>query len=112
MGRDEFQAVLQNATEEQLSALDEAHWRYMSLIGIVSDVLPAEVVAGDVAKFPEMIKRGEDGLPIFKDADCDVFMVAITGLPLEFCKAWKDKDFYELHGESVDDVFERGGFAS
>lgn len=112
MGRDEFEAVLQNANEEQLSALDEAHWRYMSLIGIVSDVLPAEVVAGDVAKFPDMIKRDEEGLPIFKDADCDAFMVAITGLPLEFCTAWKDKDFYKLHGESVDDVSARGGFAS
>ena len=111
MGRDEFQAVLQNATEEQLSALDEAHWRYMSLIGIVSEVLPPKVVAGDVARFPEMIKRDKDGLPIFKDADCDVFMVAITGLPIDFCTAWKDKDFYELHGESVDDVCEKGGFS-
>lgn len=107
MERDEFEAVLQSATEEQLSALDMAHWRYMSLIGIVSDVLPDEVVAGDVAKFPEMIKGDEQGLPIFKDADCDVFMVAITGLPLEFCTAWKDKDFFEIQGESVDEVFGR-----
>lgn len=111
MNKEEFQAVLQNATEEQLRALDEAHWRYMSLIGIVSDVLPAEVVAGDVTRFPEMIKRDKDGLAIFTDADCEVFMAAITGLPREFCTAWKDKDFYELHGESVDDVFARGGFA-
>ncbi|WP_408601468.1 hypothetical protein [Pseudomonas sp. PLMAX] len=112
MNRDEFEAVLQDATEEQLTALDEAHWRYMSLIGIVSDVLPAEVVAGDVAKFPEMIKRDDGGLPIFKDADCDEFMVAITGLPREFCTAWKDKDFYELHGESVDDAAASGEFSS
>lgn len=43
----EFKATLRPATQAQLDRLDRAHWRYISLIGLVSDVVAAGVVAAD-----------------------------------------------------------------
>jgi len=103
MTPDEFAAVLKQTTEAQREALDGAHWRYISLIGLVHDALPAEVVAADQKSFPHLIKR-PNGYPLFSDADCTAFMVAITGLSAEFCEAWKDHDFYELHGETAEEM--------
>ena len=100
MTPNEFTATLAVATQGQLETLDQAHWRYMSLIGIVSDALPADVVEADQKAYPQLIKR-DGGLAVFNDADCTVFMVAITGLSPEFCEAWRDKDFYDLHGETA-----------
>ncbi len=106
MTPDQFTAVLERATETERDALDAAHWRYMSLIGIVCDVLPAEVVNADREAFPQFIKQA-DGSPVFSDADCTAFMVAVTGLAAEFCEAWKDHDFYELHGETAEEMAAR-----
>lgn len=103
---DEFNAVLERATEAEREALDWAHWRYISLIGLVHDALPAEVVATDQEAFSHFIKQ-MDGRPLFNDADCTAFMVAVTGLSAEFCEAWKDHDFYELHGETAEEMAAR-----
>nr|WP_228857604.1 hypothetical protein [Pseudomonas syringae]QOQ33440.1 hypothetical protein [Pseudomonas syringae pv. actinidiae] len=104
----EFNSTLKMATPKQLESLDQAHWRYMSLIGIVSDVLSLAEVVADKKAYPQFIKS-ENGLPVFNDADCKAFMVAITGLSPEFCEAWKDKDYYELHGETVQDTVAKSG---
>ncbi|WP_443694938.1 hypothetical protein [Pseudomonas sp.] len=103
MTPEKFTDTLKTATPSQLESLDEAHWRYMSLIGIVSDVLPAEVVEADKNGYPQFIKL-DAGLPVFNDADCTTFMEAITGLPSELCEAWRDKDYYELHGETPEET--------
>lgn len=103
MTPDEFTAVLNEATEAEREALDGAHWRYISLIGLVDDALPEEVVAADRKAYPHLIKQ-VDERPLFSDADCTAFMVAVTGFSVEFCKAWKDHDFYELHGETVEEM--------
>ncbi|KPC31050.1 Uncharacterized protein ABJ99_4866 [Pseudomonas syringae pv. cilantro] len=104
----EFTTTLKTATPKQLESLDQAHWRYMSLIGIVSDVLPLDVVAADQKAYPEFIKS-ENDLPVFNDADCKAFMMAITGLSPAFCEAWKDKDYYQLHRETVQETVARSG---
>lgn len=111
MTPDEFTAVLERATEAEREALDAAHWRYISLIGLVHDVVPAKVVAADQEAFPHFIKQ-MDGRPVFSDADCTAFMVAVTGLSAEFCEAWKDHDFYELHGETAEEMAARESAAS
>ncbi|OEC68268.1 hypothetical protein A7D21_27295 [Pseudomonas sp. AP19] len=111
MTPDEFTAVLERATEGERVALDGAHWRYISLIGLVHDALPAEVVAADQKAYPHFIKQ-MDGSPLFSDADCTAFMVAVTGLSAEFCEAWKDHDFYELHGETAEEMAARQSSAS
>ncbi|VVN26588.1 hypothetical protein PS623_04565 [Pseudomonas fluorescens] len=103
----QFAAVLDRATEAEREALDGAHWRYISLIGLVHDALPAEVVATDKEAYQHFIKRCEEGRPVFSDADCIAFMTAITGLSHEFCAAWKDHDFYELHGETFEEMAAR-----
>ncbi|UST77235.1 hypothetical protein [Pseudomonas siliginis] len=107
----EFTSVLEQATEAEREALDGAHWRYISLIGLVHDALPAEVVDADQKAFPHFIKQ-VDGNPLFSDADCTAFMVAVTGLSAEFCEAWKDHDFYELHGETAEEMAARESAAS
>ena len=108
MAPEEFTATLNGATQEQLDSLEQAHWRYMNLAGIVFDGIAPDVVAADKATFPQYIKRDNgSGSPVFSDADCKDFMVTITGLSAEFCEAWRDRDFYELHGETADDMASR-----
>ena len=103
MTPDEFNTILNGATEAERAALDGAHWRYISLIGLVDDAHPGEVVAADKKAYPHFIKQ-QDGNPVFVDADCTAFMVAVTGLAAEFCEAWMDHDFYELHGETPEEM--------
>lgn len=67
MTPDEFVAVLERATEAERETLDGAHWRYISLIGLVHDALPAEVVAADQKAYLHFIKQ-MDGSPLFSDA--------------------------------------------
>lgn len=69
------------------------------------------MVAAYQEAFPHFIKQ-MDGRPLFSDADCISFMVAVTGLSAEFCGAWKDHDFYELHGETVEKMAARECAAS
>ena len=102
----EFNAVLDRATKAEREALDAAHWRYISLIGLVHDAMPAEIVAADKLAYAHFIKQ-EDGHPVFVDADCTAFMAEVTGLATEFCEAWKDYDFYELHGETAEEMAAR-----
>ncbi|KAA8704143.1 hypothetical protein [Pseudomonas cannabina] len=99
----EFAAKLTKATPFQLKALDDAHWRYISLIGLVSDAVPADVVEADQKAYPGFIKLNGTKI-VFNDADCEVFMASVTGLPVEMCAAWRDKDFYTLHGETADEM--------
>lgn len=106
MAPEEFTAALNGATQEQLDSLEQAHWRYMNLAGIIFDGIAPDVVAADKAAFPHYIKQDNDR-PVFSDADCKDFMVAITGLSAEFCEAWRDRDFYDLHGETADDMASR-----
>lgn len=103
----EFTAILSKATASQLEALDAAHWRYMTLIGIVDGEVSDEVATADRDAYPLFIKKGDTGLPIFSDADCVAFMAAITGLSVAFCAAWRDKDFYDLHGETGEEMAAR-----
>lgn len=106
MTPEQFTSVLERATKAELESLDGAHWRYISMIGLVSDVLPADVVTADQQAYPHLIKQ-EDGRSVFNDEDCKTFMVAITGLSTEFCEAWRDHDFYELHGETAEQMAAR-----
>jgi len=103
MTPEQFTAVLKLATPEQLDALDQAHWRYISLIGLVSDVLPDEVVETDRNAYPHLIKSP----PKYNDEECKTFMVEITGLSPELCEAWRDQDFYALHGETGEEMGRR-----
>ncbi|MDM1715168.1 hypothetical protein HX137_31630 [Pseudomonas sp. 165] len=103
MTPEQFTAVLKLATPEQLDALDQAHWRYISMMGLISDVLPDEVVEADRKAYPHFIKSR----PVYNDDECKTFMVEVTGLSPEFCEAWRDQDFYTLHGESGEDMGRR-----
>lgn len=108
MKKEIFDSILASATETQKDALDSAHWRYMSLIGIVYDVLPADVVAEDKRDYAAMIRLNE-GLPVFSGKDCIEFMIAKTGLSAELCEAWMEHDYYELNRETHEETLKRLG---
>lgn len=103
---DHYTAVLSAASPAQLDSLDQAHWRYITLIGLVSDVLPVDQVQADQIAYPQFISQN-DGMPVFNDDDCTTFMVAVTGLSSALCEAWRDKDFYDLHGETAEEMASR-----
>lgn len=101
MTPNQFKAALRPATQAQRDRLDRAHWRYISLIGLVTDVVAASVVSADKKAYPQYIKRLE-GRPVFNDDDCVSFMAQVTGLAPVLCAAWRDQDFYQLHGETAE----------
>lgn len=100
MTPEQFTAVLKLATPDQLDALDQAHWRYISMMGLVSDVLPDEVVEADRKAYPQFIRSQ----PAYNDEECKAFMVEVTGLSSEFCETWRDQDFYNIHGETGEEM--------
>lgn len=104
MSPEQFIAVLEGASEQQLETLDLAHWRYMTLIGLLHDGVPTDVAAQDQTQYAHLIKPGSDGKPVFHDEDCEKFMADITGLSPEVCAAWRDFDFFEQHGETPEQM--------
>ncbi|QPH46965.1 hypothetical protein IYR97_24595 (plasmid) [Pseudomonas fulva] len=93
---DELRTALAAATQIQLHALEESHWRYMTLIGSVNGVVATEVAAADRTAYPQYAKK--PGVRTsFSEEDCIAFMMRITGLSSAMCAAWADPDFYSLH---------------
>lgn len=108
MSPEQINAILSPATPAQLGELHKAHWRYMSLVGMVSDVILQDTVASDRKAYPQFVKS-ESGMVVFNDSDCVTFMAEVTGLSTEFCEAWKNYDYYVLHGETVHEAVARDG---
>jgi len=108
MNLQEIKTILAPVSDHDLQELDIAHWRYISLIGLVSGALSQDVVEADQKAYPQYIKR-VSGSVVFNDADCVAFMVEITGLKPLLCEAWKNHDYYVVNGETVHDTMAREG---
>lgn len=100
MSPEEFHAVLGTATPDQLTALEQAHWRYITLIGDAHDVVDPAIAAGDREAFPHYASM-PGAKRIFSEVDCNSFMISITGLSAEMCDAWADHEFYSHHGHTA-----------
>jgi hypothetical protein len=97
--------LLASVTDEQLEILDQAHSRYRAMVGLGSGdggIDPA-IQAQDCADFPKMIKRGKNGLAVYSDSDCAIFMAKVSGLRRELCSYWMRYDFLREHGVSVEE---------
>lgn len=79
---------------ELFNLLEEAHLRYMHLIGITSGDFDDDVIANDRIKFAEIYSRSQQGkVAVFDDNDCIMMMSAIYGLPKLLCKLYIINDF-------------------
>jgi hypothetical protein len=84
---------------DERSRLEEAHERYMYFTGVHTDRPMVDHVEQDRAAFPHLLEFTSEGLPNLSDERCADFMVAITGLPRDWCLAWEEIAFVETHGE-------------
>ncbi|HDS0956934.1 TPA: hypothetical protein ACG5DM_004297 [Pseudomonas putida] len=96
MNLDDLRTALAAATQMQLHALEESHWRYMTLIGSVNGVVPTGVAAADRTAYPQYAKK-PGSRTSFSEEDCITFMMHITGLSSAMCAAWADPDFYLIN---------------
>lgn len=96
--------LLDAVSDEQLTALELASARYRAMVGLGSsdDIDPA-IQAQDQAIFPQMLRRNENGLPVFSDNDCTTFMAKVSGLPKELCSYWIRYEFLNEHRMSVEE---------
>lgn len=86
--------LFEDLPTELHNVLEEAHLRYMHLIGITSGDFDDEVVANDRIKFAEIYSRSQQGKsPIFDDNDCVDLMSSVYELPKLLCKMYIVNDF-------------------
>ena len=81
------------------AALAAAHERYMYFTGVYTDTPAVDHIARDRAAFAPLLKFTGDGRPSLSDERCAEFMVAVTGLPRDWCDAWEEVEFLREHGE-------------
>lgn len=96
--------MLKAIPRDKRAALAAAHDRYMYFAGVYTDRNPefsVEQIAEDRTRFAHLLKFTDDGRPALSDERCAEFMVAVTGLPREWCLAWDEVEFIETHGEDV-----------
>lgn len=101
-------STLAGATKDQRDALENAHWRYMAFAGLISDDEYQKQAEEDRARYPHLLKFTPDGTPVISDQRTADFMVAVTGLPRDWCLAWDESDFYETHGVTSDEAVQLG----
>ena len=102
------QGTLATLTQDQLDTLENAHWRYMAFAGVVlhSDYVAQAI--DDQKTFPDLLKFDANGKPVTSDQRAADFMVAVTGMPRDWCLAWDEHDFYETHGVTSEDAAQAG----
>jgi hypothetical protein len=95
--------LLESVTDEQLDVLDNVYSRYWAMVGMADSQVDASTLAEDRANFAHLIRRGPNGLPVFSDTDCAIFMAKVSGLPRDLCTYWMRYDFLNEHGISVEE---------
>jgi len=76
-----------NITEKQRQELIDLSWRYAVLIGVTDHqgIISAEQVEADRKRWPHLIHKNDDGLPIFDEGEAANFMAELSGLPADDC---------------------------
>mgnify|MGYP006359620519 FL=1 len=97
--------LLESVSDEQLVILDQVHSRYQSMVylGSGQEGIDQAILAQDRANFPQMLRRGKNGLPVYRDSDCAIFMAKVSGLPKELCSYWIRYEFLNEHRMSVEE---------
>lgn len=95
---EEARKIIAELPSETKAVLDAAHERYMCFSGVHDPEQNADHVAEDRTAFAHLLVY-VDGNPSLSDERCADFMVAVTGLPLEWCLAWGESAFAAEHGD-------------
>ncbi|MHD0644420.1 hypothetical protein ACYPKM_02135 [Pseudomonas aeruginosa] len=103
-----FTAILEPCTQDQMDALEDAHWRYMNLQGIIQDDDMRATTEADRAAFPHLWKPRADHALVYVHTDCIEFMHKVTSLSERICEAFICQDFYDTHGITVEEAGQRG----
>ncbi|ENL3627971.1 hypothetical protein AB4739_004565 [Salmonella enterica] len=92
--KDEAQAELDRLLENYkepnsiLSELETAQWHYMDLVGVTWSGLFDKCVLDIERKENSNLIKVSDGLPIFEEDHCAVFMSNKHDLPLQLCAVY------------------------
>jgi hypothetical protein len=86
-----------HVTDEELQLLT---WRFAAMIGVIAQseaYADANEIASDRAQRRHLIVRNKHGDPVFDFDQCAVWMVGLSGEPLERCRKivfaeWGDED--------------------
>jgi hypothetical protein len=101
MNYEQARKVLGPIPPQERSRLADAHERYMYFAGAFTDRPNVDRIAEDREAFPHLLLAfTDDGRPSLSDELCADFMVAITGLPRDWCIAWDEIEFVDAHGEN------------
>lgn len=87
---------------ELLDALEDAGWRYATLIGIVDpeeEDVPASVRASDREKYGHMIRKADNGGPLWVCREATTFVCELTGAARETATAWLNNEWHAPAGE-------------
>ena len=88
--QDELERLLSEieCREFTIDKLETAQWHYMDVVGITSSGLfNEEQLETERLENPHIIKK-EDGLTVFEDEQCILFMSKKHGIPLRLCAAY------------------------
>ncbi|WP_321966981.1 hypothetical protein [Burkholderia cepacia] len=99
MDTQQARRIVSEIPEAHHETLRNAHLRYMHFTGVYSGDIPPDQIERDRASYPHLLKENTDGVPALSDKRCADFMAAITGLSREWCLAWDEVEFVEMHGE-------------
>lgn len=89
--------------ECQLKALEDAHSRYMALIGITGgEGFPESVLESDKGKYPQFVMNSQAGVPVECSKDFAEFSAELTGLATEVCRDWLNGVFCSLNDEDLE----------
>ncbi len=79
----------------------------MYFVGVYTDQPVVDHRVEDRAAFAHLLVFTGDGRPSLSDERCAEFMSAVTGLPREWCAAWKETHLVREHGEGLFDRLRR-----
>lgn len=87
---------------ELRDALDDAGWRYATLIGIVDPDevdIPSSVRASDRATYGHFIRVADNGSPLWICKDATTFVCDLTGADRKTATAWLNEEWHAPAGE-------------
>ena len=91
--------IIAAVPHEKQDVLAAAYERYMCFCGVNDPEPGVNHVAEDRTVFHHLLVYAENGDPLLSDERCADFMVAVSGLPREWCLAWDEVAFADEHGE-------------
>jgi hypothetical protein len=96
--------ILDELAPEQRAALETAHDRYRCFARVSSfDAESDRQAEADRATYAHLLLPDKDGRPCVSQKRAADFMAAVTGMPAQWCVAWDEHAFHQLHGDDSEE---------